>query len=567
MYDFTAAPGVSPSSQSRVSNGVTLSALGAAIVLGTNTGANGYYGQFRFDLTAAGQYEQFMDLRFRVVAATVGSIAIGFDLYAVDYGTVPTLSTADYGVAINNGDLSTGRGYSVKLGTLIPAGAIAEGDVFELSIPARFAQVAGAGLTDLEIRPSVDGVPAAAHTVVLYGPSAADDADKPSLRGVTYTENEQLAENSYREVANGREHFVAIGLESKKGVAVKPNIILPITSGYMDDSSDNIMSGQKTRNRSLSGSMVVGPIAASGSFQMELQPNLWHVMLRSLMKLVSVTDLGGGVYKKVFQVGKAGDLKTFTLTQRKADWSHQVFPGVMMSGLSLQAQFGAIVGMGIDLQGRFPWHYDEPSAGGADMPHILAADAAGDTAPPMSFQGVSLQVTSSSGAVLTGHHIPEFGVSFAQGLEPRVQLDGKRHFGPQMVGGFGATFDFPMYFESEVMLREHLGVDNITDWPYVAGRKVNFHSAEFEFAGAEGSAVQSFKIIVPKFATASYSAPVPADGNIMCNVSAAAFHDSSTEGSVQVEIISTDPESSYEGLTDYIYVQPVGYAFDSLLAS
>lgn len=569
-YDFSTAPGIVPSSFSRTQDGATLTALGATMALGTASGTNGIYAQMRFDTTALRDKDILVDLQFRAVAATAGSNAYGFELWAVDYGTAPTLTTADYAKAISNGDLASPfKNYAVRIGELIPAGPIVAGDVFTLEVPPRFVNCEGiySGYTDLEIRPAVSGVPAAAHTAVLHSLTAATAADRPSLVGISMTENELLAEgNGYREDMDPAEYVIAVGMQPSARCWVKPVHILPRTDGDMGYSADNLMSAQTHSSRATSAHMVPGPVSAGGSINLELTPEVWAVLLRGMCKLYSTTSLGGGRYKHVFRIAKAGDLKRYTVYQREADWSHKIFPDVVLSSLNLNITPGGLIQLGVSLPAIFPISYSEVDAGGATAPFLLSSLAARDENPPLSFVGVEAEITTPSGMVFNAEHMSNIGVSLAQDVGGKPGFNRKRHGSGHTFGGVGAAFNFSAYTENELLMREHFGLDSATEYPYVCGKEVNFHDAEVRLWGPEGDYLQGYVIKFPRFATATVNRPIPAGGQVMTSVQAAGLHSDTVEGSFELEYYTTEPASFFDPSTDYLEILPGGYAYNSRIS-
>lgn len=552
MYDFTVSNPIYADGASQIGNGsamASISQASAVITIG-DTGNN--HALLRFDTSAIPSNSTVVNSVLKLTSAVTQTPSIGAVIWASEFGTA--ITTDDYNKAANNtyegGTTGTLR---VQLGTIFAANTAVNANVTNsVTIPSRF--IIYDGNSDFEVRASSDatGAPGAGEVVQIHSINAVSDAHKPQLNGYALTDAELRDQNAYRFIAVGAETFVAVGIEGTRGVPVKPDAMLDVTSSTMDGQHENIRSNSLTKQRARPRKLAVGRSGASGDITFELTPEKWMRILTGIMKKVSTTGPdGNGVYTHTFKVGEVSEMKTHTIVQKTGGF-RSVFPGSSLSSLSFDLSMDSIITATAAYLARNEFIYDESAAGEDDV-YLLASDAAYDS--------VDNGLLSYIGAIVTfdgtddGRNAMSATLSLNQNVQEKRGLSRKRSIDDHYYLGFEAMASFEMYFENEDQLRKFLG-NTSRDFPFRSEKNLVFQDVEFKFAGPLGSALQEVSIKLPKMNYEAITKGVPGEDAIMLSASGVGLFSSGDESNVIITVKNTEPGTAFDALTDLITVLP-----------
>jgi hypothetical protein len=435
----------------------------------------------------------------------------------------------------------------------------------------------GSATTDLEIRtyvPTGDTLPANAN-ITLYGTDVAVGTNRPYLTFTAYTEAELRAENPYRKNAVGATAWVGFSRETSPGEPMKVGVYLDVTSNTLEGQAENLQGDSLNRNRVRPRKVVVGRAGASGGFSFMLTPEKWTRLLPGLVKLVGSTDVsslyGGGntgLYEHHFRVADIDDIKTFTFATRRGTFRN-VYPGSMLSSLSLSANLDQIVSATVDVMARAEWNYD-PEAAGINDSNIVLGSAGYDTVlnSNMSFAHAKVSFGPDISSLVTDRLVQSFTINMSQAVQEKRVLARTRDVAGHYPQSFSVSVSFDMYFENEIQMRKYLG-DCTQDFPFKPGYTIELQAVELAIAGA-GNCTTGFyctdgdtpkqEIIfkIPKMLYTVASKPVNGDGAIMVSCSAVAVYDESTStvngtafenGAIMILVRNQEDPAAFADLT------------------
>lgn len=571
-------------SSSRRNNGTTVdtgAGSGALnrFVVGKEASGAEFHAQLRFATGAVvGSTLNFVQTRLKVKAEsrTVGAATYRFLVWAANF-TTPTPVVGDYNKAYNNTRKNSDLALRVPLGTLFASGGTISNTVGEVAIPSRFMKKGGSTLTDLEVRtyvPAGDTLPANAN-ITLYGTDVAVGVNRPYLTFVAYTQAELAAENPYRKNAVGATAWVGFSRETNPGEAMKVGVYLDVTSHTLEGQAENLQGDSLNRNRVRPRKVVVGRAGASGGFSFLLTPEKWTRLLPGLVKLVGSTDVsalyGGGntgLYEHHFRVADIDDIKTFTFATRRGTF-RQVYPGTMLSSLSLSANLDQIVSASVDAMSRAEWNYD-PEAAGINDSNIALGSAGYDTVlnSNMSFAHAKVSFGADIASLVTDRLVQSFTINMSQSVQEKRVIARTRDVAGHYPQAFSVSISFDMYFENEVQMRKYLG-DCTQDFPFKPGYTVELQAVELAIAGAGNCATgfyctdgdtpkQEIIFKIPQMLYTVASKPVNGDGAIMISCSAVAVYDESTStvngtavenGAIMILVRNQEAPAAFADLT------------------
>lgn len=582
IYTDTAPLFVNTSS--RRTNGSTLDSgtgSGAAnrFVIGKEASGAEFHALLRFSTGAVvASTLNFVNTRLKVKAEsrTVGAATYRFVVWAANF-TDPTPVVGDYNKPYNNTRKNTDASLRIPLGTIFAAGGTIADTVGEIAIPSRFMKKGGSLTTDLEIRPFVpagDTLPANAN-ITVYGTDVAVGANRPYLVFTAYTKTELAQENPYRKKAVGATAWVGFSKETNAGEPMKVGVYLDVTSNSLDGQAENLQGDTLNRNRARPRKVVVGRSGASGSFSFLLTPEKWTRLLPGILKLVGSTDVsslyGGGntgLYEHHFRVGDVDDIKTYTFVTRRGTF-RQVYPGSMLSSLSISANLDQIVSASVDVMARDEWHYDPEAAGIGDS-NLVLGSAGYDTVTNsnMSFVNAKVSFGEDIASLVTDRLVQSFSLNLTQSVQEARVLNRTRSVSSHVPQAFSASVSFDLYFENEIQMRKYLG-DCTQDFPFKPGYTIELQAVEFAISGSGNCATgyyctdgdtpkQEIIVRIPKMLYTVSSKPVSGDGFIMLNCSAVAVYDESTStvngtavenGSIMLTIRNQEAPAVFDDLS------------------
>lgn len=561
MTDFETTPiyADTASRQSDGTGGGTSggASLGTRMIVGTNVGANGYHLMLRF-LTGAviPSAETIVKSKLRLNVATANTPSCGVYTWASEFGT--TVDENDYNKAASNvyegGTVGTLR---VKLKKIVVASvALSLNQLLETPVPSRFIQKGGSLKSDFEVRPDVVGVPLAGDTITIYGPSEVTlPLNKPRLAGVSLTDTELRSQNAYRFPAIGAETYLAIGIETTAGVAVKPYVLMDIRSSTMDNLAENIPSQSLTSQRVRPRKIAIGREGAGGDFVFELTPEKWDLLLRGMLKKISTSGPdANGVYTHVFKVCQSSEIAFYTVLQKMGAF-RQLYPGCALAGLSFDCSLDELVTATASFAGRSEYEYADDSMDTNDG-YVLGSTAAYDSVANglYSFVGGLVEIDGGSA---DARCIRSASVSMRQTVNEKRGLTRQRYIQGHYALGMSVEINFSMYFEHEQQLRKFLGVSH-RDFPFAAEKSIQFQAVKVRFEGSLGAAKQELILEMPKLVYTVVRKPLNNEDAIMLDASAVALFDESSSSNLIVTLLNSEPGTTWDPSTDYITVLPAG---------
>lgn len=506
---------------SGITDGVTVTANGAAMAVGANVGANGAHAVLRFDSSALVEADTIVSAILTLYSNTAQTPGAGCDfiLWGSEFGTA--IGISDYNKASYN--LSSGRNAGtgamldpgVERQQICPValGAVAIGlnaKLGDFFIPSRFINKAAGGKADFEIRPSIATLPSAGQVLSVCGPTHATAGQRPTLSGVTLTHAELIAPNAYRSQGIGDQSYVAFGQEASEGNPVKARTFLDFTGHSLDANPVNIPSNAMQRNRAKVAKMGVGRTSAGGDVDFEATPErCWQLLLGMLKSTgTTINSPVTGVNETNFQIAKAEEVKTFTFVTANGRMRF-VYPGCTIASMRFTAELDNIINVNVSMGALDEWDYDYNAAGGANDDYLILATASGDTEANglITYIGTLVKIAGED----RGRSVERVTITLSQGAEERRGMTQKRYIDGHVVGGLVCDAEFTMHFTDEEQVRKYFGV-NHTDFPFKAEKNIVIEDLRVQFAGSLGCNYQLVEFRLPRFHYLEAQKPVREKG-------------------------------------------------------
>lgn len=497
------------------------------------------HGFVRFNTLTLGVTNYVVESKFRVKFAGKSGTNPDVVLWASEFSSV--VSLADYGLSATNT-----TPFRVFLDEIFLSTAVA-GDVNTLYVPTRFVTPDANSFADFELRPGVATAVGTDNSQV-YGPGAIAADNSPSLLISTLTPSELIAQNDYRTQAIGDESFVAFGMETVAGTAVKPDTILDATDIGLDSYAENIVSNALNRERAAPRKAAVGRAGAGGPVTFELTPEKCWKLLVGLMKKTSTT--GSNPYTHTFKTAQSSEIKTFTFVTKSGDFRF-VYAGGMVGSLDVSADLDRVAVGSIDVMCRSEFRYVNPVDTGANDEYIIGATAGYDSISNGLLSFVDSYV-SFGGATDRGL-VQNFRLMMNNNVRERRGLSQKREVTSHFPGKFMVDLSFSMYFENEALLNKFLGIDSGVTLQKPR-KKVIFDNVSFVLE--DSTQTKRFTFSIPKTMYTSIRKPIGSGGEIMLECAGVAMYDESTASNLAVTVLNAESGTQFDPLTDNITVLP-----------
>lgn len=371
----------------------------------------------------------------------------------------------------------------------------------------------------------------------------------------------------------GSEAYVAFEVESTCGTPVKAKYLLDTNSTDLDSAAENIPSRSLRRERSAPAKITYGRAGAGGSISFDWTPEKCTKLLLGWLRRVNTVDDSGnsndGVvdirtgaatnavapsvapYWHTFKVGSSSQIKLFTFVQKTTDGSRFVYPGSMLDTLSISAGLDTLVEGAVSLMSNDEYTYDPNAGGGDDDLYLLDSASGYDSNAPLAFVGGEISFNN----IVDKETIQNVSITLSNGVGETRGIRRNRGVKGHYPTKFTATVSFDMYFSNFDSLRKFLGV-NHEDFPYKASRDLSFDRVDFKFAGPEGEDEQELVFSFPRLIYTVVRKGVAGEGPVMLSASASATLDSTSEGSLVVFVLDSQPKSFWSASTDEITVLP-----------
>jgi hypothetical protein len=528
---------------SAVNDGSTVTANGATMQIGHNTGVAGKHVHLRFVTSTLVDADRIMTASLTAKLSAVGSTPITVDAWASEFGAA--IAVGDYNVTASN--VSPIR---VKLKQIFSASSIAN-DVGTVTVPSRFVikDTANSGFSDIELRPGSDWTSDLNKVMTIHGPAAAS-ADRPKLTVVTLTDAELLTTTVYRRHAIGADSWLAFAQETTPGTAVKGKVLLDMVSSSLQQNVENGYSRALTKRRARPVKIWIGRSGGGGSVEFEMTPEKWVQLLPGIMKRTGTT--GSNPYTHTFKVGEMDDMKFFTFVQRLGDF-REVFAGCMLDSMEISVGMDSAVSISAGVIATDYYVYDENSAGSSDE-YILGSTAGYDSVANSinAFTGVKAVIDS----VDDPGFVQSVRVALRQNVQERRGLNRKRGPAGLFPLGFEVEVDFSMYFVNEAQFLKFLG-NSAKEFPARTQKSIQLQQMDFKMAGALGATTQEITFSIPKMMFTAISKPINDEGAIMLDCSGLATYDDITQlSNLVVTILNSEASTVFDPSTDTITVLP-----------
>jgi hypothetical protein len=506
------------------------------------------------------------------VPGTVGD-RLAYNLLAADYGAA--VAEADWGSAgtphaLTNDPAST-YGVRVLIDQLFAAGASAPAinTPVTMLVPTRFINTGttvNSGFSDFELRPKT--TPTAGQTMTWHGPTAVTSEYRPFLYVESLNDTELRAQNSHRFKAIGAESYVAFAPERIKGAPVKARVLLDAKSSTLDVLAENLVDISLNRNRVRPRKIAIGRAGAGGEIMFSVTPEKCLQLLPGLMKRNATS--GAGPYTHEFKPCTTDEIRTYTFVQKEGPF-RMVYPGCMISSLSLSAGLDEVVNASIGVEARNEWVYDTNSAGEDDQ-YIMAGSAAYDSVANsvLSFVGAQVSFGDVGGTLIADQGLVQnCSINIRQSVNECRGLNRQREVASHYALGFEAELNFTMYFENEWQYRKFIN-DASREFPTKPqiGTSIQLQQIEFSFAGALGVDTQEIKITAHKVMFTTVRKPIGSEGAIMLECSGSAvFDDGAANANITIEVTNSEVSALFDlpavgdgspGSVDAITVLPRG---------
>lgn len=507
---------IGASATSGTSDGLTFTANPAVMSVGGAVGANGSHALLRFDTSTIAANDFVVRSQIAVTSNAIQTPTGTFNLWAARFGAA--VGVPDYG---GNTSLpsETGDTFRQLINRIIAAVALTNGQDILLSIPSHMVRRGVGNFTDVQIRPSVSGVPAAGHVVTLHGPAAAANL-RPRLLLTTMPEAEYVAtSNRFRPLQDDSDKWVGIALEVNPEEPMKSRYFLDYVSGGMSIVGANIASMARSRDREGPKRVGVGRVATAFSYELEATPNVWPVILRGLMTQKGTTTNLGVIngkttFERTFEVAKkVEDLASFTIVEKRGVF-YFMLAGCRIDTLAVSYMDNANIMIRIAGLGVRHAVYDLDAAGGDTFANLVAGSAVEELfdANAYSFIGteVAIDGTFARSSCFTGASF-----SISQGLEPISGFNKRRGISTIKTSSAMVEFSASCYFQNELEFAEALG-NNSREFPFGASKKVLFKSFEMNTADwSQGEVLaninQRMRVTFPRAVVTETS--IPDSGN------------------------------------------------------
>jgi len=526
-------------------DGVVLVPNPLTVAIGGAAPANHF--SLRFTMSTIVDTDTVVEAKISLKTSAAASAA-GVDLWAAEFGAA--VGIEDYNRAGSN--VSP---VQVFLDEIIPD-LTASGVTLSLNIPSLYVNKLAAtnsGFSDFEARPSAGYTPGIGNEAAVHGTGAAAEADKPVMKytALTDTEIANGDTGTFRRLAIGAEAFLAFDVEATTGQAVKGEILLDIEGSGLDSYIENLSSRALSQNRIQPRKITPGRAGAGGDFSIEVTPEkCWKLLLG--MFTVTTTGPVGSQYTHTFAVGQSDTIKTFTFIQKEGAFRF-VYPGSMLSTLTLSARLDDIVMASFSVMARDEYFYDENAAGASDAYLLTSTSGYDSTANSLlSFAGVSVEFDGVADPGL----VQDFSITFDQSVAERRGLANTRFVAGHYPGPVVSTINFTMYFENERQYKKFIG-DNTQNFPTRASTCIEMQAMNLKLLGVCGTTDFEATIIIPAMVYNTIRKPVQGEDAVFLQCSAVAVMTGSTYVTVEVK----NTEASYPDSTNNITVLPSGVTY------
>lgn len=542
-------------------NGSTVTATGGPYSIGG--AAPQYHAHLRFQtngVITSGHKIKRCKLGLKV--ATIVDVGVAIDLWASEFGAA--IAVGDYGVTT----FSNVSPVRARIGSAF-ATAPAVNDTVAIAIPPRFINRStdNAGYSDFELRPTTAAVSTEENaifgssgtgTIVLtydaYGRTATvASGEKPTLVIDTVSAAEEVAENTYNEIAVRDGSYLAFDIEPTRGYPVKAKYIVDLVDTDLEGQASNLFSNAVQRNRQRPGKAAVGPEGAGGSFSFEPTPEVWVKLLRGWFKVSTTT--GANPYTHTLVPATYKEVPSFTFVKKYGnDHMRSVYRGCILGSLTISARYGQYVTASCSVLGRQEYNYTGfDSYGPTSDEYLLNSAAAYDTNGILSFNGVEVHIDS----VANYGTIPGFTITINNGIEPVEGLRRRRDITNHTIGGMTAEISFEMTFENDVLLRNFMAYTDLDD-PWMAGATLTFNRIDFKLAGPAGVATQEIVFTAEKFLATTIRKPIQgSDGKITLALSGmCTLGNNAVSNILGVTVMNSHASTFWNASTDPITVLP-----------